>query len=370
TGIPSTDFWSLFQNIPLDEQLTLFQKVPAFAPLRTRLIYQNTMYEIAGLVIERISGLRWDDFLTKRLWKPIGMNETFGTRGQIREEHSHVKPYFFAENELKEARWDILADNADASGSVWSSINDMSLWAQFLLRDGVTADSIRLLSKKSIDEMFEPHQLAATYDFYPTTELTRPNWRSYGLAWFQQDFQGRKIDFHTGSLLGLTAIIGLDRANNKAVIALGNRDHAELRHALLWEVMDNSIDNSRLDWNQEIFDLYEKRANKREKNWEETCKKQIKNTKTSLPLDAYTGKYQNSIIGNIIVEKYDSILIYKSELIEFEMSHWHFDTFLFRNLPMQIRDFATFTIGIDGMVSSFELYGYTYERIKDDETDK
>ncbi|MEN8192182.1 MAG: serine hydrolase [Bacteroidota bacterium] len=370
TGLPSTDYWPFLQNTPLDEQLILLQKVQAFAPVRTRLIYQNTMFEIAGIVIERLSGLRWDEFLTKRLWKPIGMFETYSTRSQIGEEHSYVKPHFYFENQVIEARWDIPLNKSDASGSVWSSIHDMSLWAQFLLSNGVTADSTRLISKKSIEEMFEPHQLSATYDFYPTIELTKPNWRSYGLAWFQQDFQGRKIDYHTGSLSGLTAIIGLDRASNIAIIALGNRDHAELRHALLWEVMDNSIENSRRDWNYEVFDLYEKRANEREKNWEETCKKQIKNTKTSLPMDAYQGKYQSSIIGNIIVEKSDSMLIYKSELIEFEMSHWHFDTFLFKNLPMQVKDFATFTIGIDGTVSSFELYGYTYERIKDDETDK
>ena len=56
-------------------------------------------------------------------------------------------------------------------------------------------------------------QLSSPGDFYPTVELTQPNWRTYGLGWFQQDFQGRKIDFHTGSLSGLIAIIGLDRNN-------------------------------------------------------------------------------------------------------------------------------------------------------------
>ena len=47
TGLPSTDFWTFFQDMPLDEQIKRFEYVPAAAPLRTRLIYQNTMFELA-----------------------------------------------------------------------------------------------------------------------------------------------------------------------------------------------------------------------------------------------------------------------------------------------------------------------------------
>jgi len=238
TGLPSTDFWTFFQDMPLDEQIRRLESVPVAAPLRTRLIYQNTMFELAGLLIERLSGIRWDDFLKERLWQPIGMNETFGARGQIGSGLTHVTPYYVLDEQLTLAEWDFPADLADAAGSVWSSIHDMSLWAQFLLRDGVAADGKRLVSEASVEEMFKPQQLASPDDFYPTVALTQPNWRSYGLAWFQQDFQGRKIDFHTGSLSGLIAIIGLDRAGDKAVVVLGNRDHAEMRHAVI-RVMRN-----------------------------------------------------------------------------------------------------------------------------------
>ena len=92
TGLPSTDVWSFFQDMPLDEQIRRLQVVPSEAPVRTRLIYQNTMFEIAGLLIERLSGQRWHDFLTARLWQPIGMRETYGTREQIRPGQSHVMP--------------------------------------------------------------------------------------------------------------------------------------------------------------------------------------------------------------------------------------------------------------------------------------
>jgi CubicO group peptidase (beta-lactamase class C family) len=365
TGLPSTDYW-YYQNTPLDEQLVRLRTVRAEAPVRTRLIYQNTMFEIAGLLIERLSGQRWDHFLAKRLWQPIGMLETYGTRGQIGADQLHATPYLFFDDRLTVSPWDNPSDNADAAGSVWSSIHDMSLWAQFLLRDGVTAGGDRLVSEDSIKQMFEPHQLSNVDDFYPTVGLTKPNWRTYGLAWFQQDFQGRMIDFHTGSLAGLIAIIGLDRAGDKAVIVLGNRDHAEMRHALLWDVMDNSDPGTRRDWNQEIFDLYEGQKTEREEKWQETLDKRLENTKPSLSPDAYGGTYRSETIGEILVAQSGHDMTIKTTTVDLEMTHWHLDTFLVEYRPWSMREFATFKIGPDGAVRSLDFIGNKFERVEEE----
>lgn len=364
TGLPSTDYWSFFQDMPLDEQLVRLQTVQAVAPVRTRLIYQNTMFEIAGLLIERLSGQRWHHFLAERLWQPIGMLETYGERGQIEEGQSYVTPHLYLDDKLTVPAWDFPDGYADAAGSVWSSIHDMSLWAQFLLRDGVTAKGDRLVSEANMQQMFEPHQLASSSDFYPTTKLTRPNWLSYGLGWFQQDFQGRKIDFHTGSLSGLIAIIGLDRAGDKAVIVLGNRDHAEMRHALLWEVMDNTGAGNRRDWNQEVFDLYAEQSDKGDEKWQEKQKKRLKDTKPSLPLPAFTGMYRNQTIGDVLIEQSGGKLMLRSARVDFEMSYWHLDTFLVEYKPWEMREFATFNIGPDGSIESLALFGESFEQVE------
>ena len=361
TGIPSTDIWSFFQNMPLDEQIRRLQTVDAAAPLRTRLIYQNTMFNLAGLIIERLSGQKWEQFLTERLWLPIGMKSTFAKREDMGGEHTHVEPYHYLDNKLSKAKWNFPANQVDAAGSVWSSISDMSLWAQFLLRDGVTAEGERLITQSSVEQMFEPHQLANESDFYPTVKLTKPNWRSYGLGWFQQDFQGRKIDFHTGSLSGLIAIIGLDRAENKAVIALGNRDHAEIRHALLWEVMDNSTDKRR-DWNKEVFELYDTSANLSEQEWQETQKKRLKSTQPSIAKSNYFGTYQNETMGDIQIVTSGEHLMLKMKWVDLKMSHWHLDTYLVEYLDWGMREFAKYNIGADGKISSLELFGMTFNQ--------
>jgi CubicO group peptidase (beta-lactamase class C family) len=364
TGLPSTDYWSFFQDMPLAEQIERLKTVDAAAPLRTRLIYQNTMFNLAGLLIERLSGQKWEQFLSERLWQAIGMKSTFAKREDMTAKHTHVEPYNYLDNKLSKADWNFPANRSDAAGSVWSSIHDMSLWAQFLLRDGVTAEGERLIKQSSVEQMFTPHQLADENDFYPTTKLTNPNWRSYALGWFQQDFQGRKIEYHTGSLSGLIAIIGLDRAENKALIALGNRNHAELRHALLWEVMDNSTENRR-DWNKDVFELYDTSANSGDEKWQQIQNKRLTKTKPSVAISEYLGIFQNESMGDIMIVKSGDTLSLKTKMVNLKMSHWHLDTYLVEYEDWGMREFANYNIGADGNISSLEFLGLRFMR-KDD----
>jgi len=364
TGLPSTDLWTFMQGMPLDEQISRLSRVKPETSLRSRLIYQNTMYELAGLLIERLTGERWDYFLMHRLWHPIGMRETYGSRNQIPAVAIHVLPYHHAGNDLIQADWDFAPELADAAGSVWSSAYDMGLWAQFLLRNGVTATGERLISEAGMKQMFEPHQLATAEDFYPTTELTNPHWRSYGLGWFQQDFQGRMINYHTGSLSGLIALIGLDLNQDKAVVVLGNRDHAEMRHAILWNVMDQAP-HAEKDWNLQIFDLYERLREKRDERWNEVRQQRIANANTGLPIASFAGRYSSKINGDVVVVYSDRRLLFRTALDTLELRHWHLNSFVAEFQPENNRVFADFEVGYDGKVKALEIFGDRFERLAD-----
>ncbi len=363
TGLPSTDFWGFEQNMPLEEQIRRLQYVKPEAPPRTRLIYQNTMFEIAGLIIERASGQRWDKFLSQRLWGPLNMLETFGARGQIPGGMTHVQPHGYLQEQVRPVSWDLPVNLADAAGSVWSSIHDMSLWARFMLRGGVTQDGKRLISEEGMHSMFEPQQLSTPEDFYPTVELTKPHWRSYGLGWFEQDFQGREIDFHTGSLSGLIAIIGLDRASGRAVVVLGNRDHAEMRHALLWEVMDNSDTAGKRNWNRDIFELYQSLENEAAEAWEQQSRARLTDTRTSLPIEAYLGVYRSIINGDITISAAGEQLTLATAANRYRLSHWHLDTFLVMHDDWPRGMLMQFNLGADGKPASIKLGPDTFSRV-------
>lgn len=365
TGVGSTDFWTFSQYMPMDEQILMLRQVKPSASLRSRFQYQNTMYELLGMIIKNVSGQEWGDFLLERLWQPIGMHETYDTRGEIASDKELVRPYDYIDDEIVLQEWDFSPETADSAGSVFSSIHDMGRWAQFLLRDGVTESGDRLISEASIAEMFKPQTLIDPSDFYPTSQLTKPHWISYGLGWFQQDFQGRKIDFHTGSLTGLIAILGLDRENDLAVVVLANRDHAEMRHAVLWHVMDQADEDSERDWNAEVWDLYqglEKRAAAQE---QQVIASRLEGTSLSLPLADYAGTYHSAGMGSVEIVIAEKQLSVVTPGMSFPLSHWHLDTFLAERKDQGWRFLVPFSIGADAKVSGVELFGQRFDKVPD-----
>jgi len=363
TGLPSTDTWEFLLDMTIEERIERLRFVKRVAGIRMTPVYQNTMYDLIGVLIQNLDGREWSEYLDEELWRPIGMRETWSTRGEIPRRKMHVLPHFFNDDEVVPSPWDLREDDRMASGSVWSTIYDMSLWAQFLLRGGVTADGERLVSKEQYQQMFEPTQLSTVSDFYPTVELTKPHWRTYALGWYQQDFQGRMIDFHTGSLTGLVAIIGLDREAKRGVLMLANRDHAEFRHAWLWHVMDETSGDDRRDWNQDVFDLYERDNSVAEKEREAMYATRREGTSPSVPLEALAGTYSAPTFGDLVLRVEGEELVADLPLQEVRFSHWHDNVFLWRFEVWGFEMFAEFRIGFDNSVTALEWGDDTFERI-------
>ncbi|MEE4278225.1 MAG: serine hydrolase [Halieaceae bacterium] len=363
TGLPSTDFWTFNQGMPLADQLPRLRHVDPVAPPRSRKIYQNTMYELAGLVIERVTGEPWENFLTHRLWRPIGMR-TVGLRDALPEDAVQARPFDVLQGELRAVNHSLRDHVSDAAGSAWSTVDDMVLWIEFLLRGGITASGERLLSQAAIEEMFTPQQLVDEDDYYPTAALTKPHWISYGLGWYQQDFQGRKIDYHTGSLNGATAIVGLDREAGRGMVMLANRGGAELRHALLWSVMDANADAQR-DWGADVLAIYQTRAERRAAARAEVERGQL-DIPPSLPLPAYSGLYDSERGGPLVLAVDGDGLRLETRVRRYKLTPWHADIFQLMHEDWDAPGFARFSLTPEGTIEAIEAFGMRFERVVDE----
>ena len=221
------------------------------------------------------------------------------------------------------------ADPIAAAGSVWSTSDDIGKWVTFLL-ENKAANGKELLKPATMNELFKPQTIVPPGQFYPTATITKPHWMTYGLGWFQHDYRGEMVNYHTGSLAGRTAIVGLLRDKKLGVYIFGNLDHAEVRHALMYKVFDLFAfnDNSR-DWSSEFKKLYDGIAADAEKRNAENRAKRVPNTKPSLPLSAYVGKYSSAFYGTIEIAVVDGKLkaIFSPDNSA-ELGHWQFDTFM------------------------------------------
>jgi CubicO group peptidase (beta-lactamase class C family) len=178
---------------------------PAYS-FRSGFIYQNIMYSLAGDVVAAASGMSWDDFLRRRIFAPLGMTATETRLSTVTGKPNVAMPHDEVDGTMRliENR---SVDPVAPAGSVWSSVSDMAKWMRFLLDSG-RVDGRRLLSEATYRELFTP-QVIAPLSMYPTTQLTRPHFFTYGLGWFLHDYQGDAVAMHTGSIAGMSAILGM-----------------------------------------------------------------------------------------------------------------------------------------------------------------
>lgn len=327
-GMGNADFLWYEVETELDEVLDRFSHAPVAYSPRSSFIYQNIMYAAAGRVVEAVSGLPWEEFLRRRIFQPLGMDRTVPLLSGTRGVPNVATPHHTVDGEVVPIE-NASVDPVKAAGSVWSSVEEMSLWLRMLLAGGVAPDGTRVLAEETVSELFRPQAFVNAASFYPTARLTRPNWTTYGLGWFQQDYRGHKVDFHTGSIDGMVAIAGLVRNQGLGVFVLGNRDHVEVRHALMYRVFDLYLapEDAR-DWSAELQELYGELAERADAAREQAEAERVEGTSPSHPLEDYAGRYGNDLYGEVTVSVRDGGLwMERGPGLRGPLVHWHFDTF-------------------------------------------
>ena len=364
-GISEADLLWTIDSVSTKETISRFRHAKKIYPLRGGYDYNNLMYAIAGEVIESVSGEHWTTFVNKNILEPLEMTNTKTKASEIFDGDNYVTPYF---NDIEDGITKVnynLSDQIGAAGMIWSCANDIKNYLKFLSKGGIY-NTNTILSESTFKYLFKPHAIIPSSDFYPTQILTKPNWITYGLGWFQNDYRGIKLDFHTGSIEGLVAIAGIIHDKNIAVYVFANMDHAELRHAIMYKAFDlYAFDDDTFDWHEKVFTLYEDyrnqgiQANKMQKQ------SRIPNTNPTLELEEYTGDYKHKMLGNINVTKVNNKLeLNSNNFFKLNATHWHFDTFQSdKNNRYKMKVLFNFKINKSGKIDQLLIFGNSFYKV-------
>ena len=366
-GVPNTDYLWYEQDLTTRQIVERLRLAPAETSMRTHFTYQNVMYATAGEVVAAASGMPWSQFVTKRIFEPLGMTGTIPTAATLAQQPNVAQPHFDIDGTIEVIR-NASVDNVAPAGAVWSSVHDMSEWMRLLLRGGrLPNGGALLLSEATLAELFSPQTMVGPDAFYPTMRLTKPHWTTYGLGWFQSDYAGQKVDFHTGSIDGMVAIIGLVRDRNIGVYVLANLDHAEVRHALMYKAFDMLLGNPPRDWSAELLTLYKGFADAAAERRKKTESERVGATKPSLALERYVGTYADPLRGTVVVSMRGGALYleYGRGLVG-PLAHWHYDTFRATwDARWRGSELVTFVIDDHGKPATLKIGGDAFERTKD-----
>ena len=327
-GLPNADYLWTHGDNSRDEVIRRIRFIKPTYSFRGGYVYHNVMYTVAGAVIEAASGLTWDEFLKRRIFQPLGMTQSVTTLVEAKTRANRAEPHG-RQNDTLRVSGNSLADGIGPAGSVWSSVADMTRWVKFLLDTG-KVNGKPLLTPQTWAELFRPATILPPWNdrSAPQLRMSKPHFRSYALGWFQQDYMGRQVDFHTGSLTGMIAINGLIREEGIGVYIISNTS-SEIRHPLMFKVFDTFLGAPARDWSGEMLSM-QRADDARDSTNAQPQNQRVEGTKPSLALERYAGTFvdPDSLYPPITITNENGALRYRLGTTQAgTLEHWQFDSF-------------------------------------------
>ena len=165
----------------------------------TRFNYCNTNYALLALIIEKVSGKSYPEFLQFTFFKPLKMDDTYVF---TMADSAKAMPSY-------DWRWRPevfnFLDGEYGDKNIYSTPRDLLKWDQALYNN-------QLFSKLTLEEAFTPYS------------NEKPGIKNYGLGWRMNIYpNGKKIIFHTGWWHGNNAILVHLIQDSATIIVLGNK---------------------------------------------------------------------------------------------------------------------------------------------------
>jgi len=179
-------------------------------PLGAIYTYNNAAFNVAGRIIELITGKTYEVAIHEMVLKPLQMDNSFFFPGEVMLRRFAVGYNLKDEKPVLAEPWTMHRCENPCGGLV-SDVNDQLKYARFHMGDGTTARGERLLSTDSIQQMQTPGVLAGGDGLI-------------GLNWFIEDIDGVRFVSHGGSSNGQQSEFWMAPAQKLAFTVLTNLD--------------------------------------------------------------------------------------------------------------------------------------------------
>jgi len=221
-----------------DELIASFKHKPLLSAPGEQFAYSNSNYILLGRIIETLSGQPYGVFVKENIFAPLRMNNSGYDDNSTPIKHRAIG-YIKQNNRLVNARYMDMT-NAYSAGALYSTAEDLLLWNQAL-------DTEKLVSKKSLDEIFTPGK------------------GGVGYGWFINRMAHRLLITQSGLNSGFAAHILRYSEEKACVILLNNFENAaphlarighDLSAILFGERYELPRERVAVKVNTKIYDLY------------------------------------------------------------------------------------------------------------------
>ena len=177
--------------------------------------YDNTNFIVLALILEKVSGEKYEDYIEKHILEPAGMRETFFFQDLFDSSKNNIRnlviPHWYPRlYSAAPVRADSIAYLVDYWKSYhFSGFGEYVGTARDLLKYDRALAAGTLVSEKALSEAFAPVKL----------NNGKENAGNYGLGWtiLKDDSLGKTV-FHAGGSIGLSCVLFRNIAKDQTVI--------------------------------------------------------------------------------------------------------------------------------------------------------
>jgi CubicO group peptidase (beta-lactamase class C family) len=160
--------------------------------------YCNTNFALLALIVEKVSGQSFPDYMKNTIFTPLGMTHTFIFS---KADSASYQPSYQPNNRPFPLE---PMDCIYGDKNVYSTVRDMYLWDQALYNN-------RVVSQATYEEATKPYS------------LERPSIHNYGLGWRLMMLPNAKIVYHNGWWHGNNTVFARLVHDTATIIILSNK---------------------------------------------------------------------------------------------------------------------------------------------------
>ncbi|MDH6165170.1 CubicO group peptidase (beta-lactamase class C family) [Variovorax boronicumulans] len=323
SGLPRHDWIHMPGDLSNVQMLAALRHLASNKDLRDTFQYSNLGYLVAGMITERISGQRYEDFTTERLMKPLGFSHFGFSIDALGAAEDGARPHAIDGDELH--RSPLSPIRATPAGGINASVADLAKWARFLL-DG-KADGRQLLSPQALREMTTPRVHMGRS---PYAEIGDSH---YGLGLFCEQYRGDRTVAHSGSWAGWSTLMTLLPERRAGVVVLTNRTPGGATPILTFAVLDRLCGREPVDWFGRLAPKRKQAVAQQKLDKKAAAEVRHSGTRPSHALEDYVGDYEHPAYGRIHIEQRADGLAWRWRGAEDQLLHRHYDVFITPDRP-------------------------------------
>ena len=320
---------------------------------RSAYAYDNVLYQVAGELVEAVTGQSWEQFMSSRVLAKVGMTQSNVSHADM-SGPDVATPHAEVDGTVRPIA-PFTGESTNPAGGINSTAEDMAKWMIVQLDSGRLGDGSRLYPAPTTRQLWRivTPLVAST----PPAELawTAANFRGYALGVNVTEYQGRKMLTHTGGLPGYVSQVTMIPELKLGVAVLTNQESGSAFQSITLRVLDAYLGVAAHDY-PAIFAKLDEAALARARQVErEASAKRDSASGPSLPVPSYAGQYSDAWYGDVAIAEENGKLVMRfshTPGLVGDLVHWQHDTFIVRWRDRELRAdaYVTFALNPDGTI--------------------